>query len=88
MKDVSGMRVAVLSDIHGFSFAFQTVLDDLEAQGPFEEVVVAGDLCEVGPAPADVLAMLQARPFMVLTGNTDADIVEAARAGTGRGAVK
>jgi predicted phosphodiesterase len=82
------MRVAVLSDIHGFSLAFQTVLDDLEAQGPFDEVVVAGDLCEVGPAPAEVLAMLQARPFTVLTGNTDADIVEAARAGTGRGAIK
>lgn len=82
------MRIAVLSDIHGFSLAFQTVLDDLEAQGPFDEVVVAGDLCEVGPAPAAVLKMLQTRSLSVLTGNTDADIVEAARAGTGRGAVK
>jgi predicted phosphodiesterase len=81
------MRVAVLSDIHGFNLAFQTVLDDLEAQGPFDEVVIAGDLCEVGPAPAEVLAMLRARRFTVLTGNTDADIVEAARAGTGRGAI-
>jgi hypothetical protein len=49
------MRVAVMSDIHGFNFALETVLADLDQQGPFDEVVVAGDLCEVGPAPADVL---------------------------------
>ncbi|MEA2594744.1 MAG: hypothetical protein QOF01_1213, partial [Thermomicrobiales bacterium] len=47
------MRVAVMSDIHGFSLALETVLADIDLQGPFDEVVVAGDLCEVGPAPAE-----------------------------------
>ncbi len=46
------MRVAVMSDIHGFNLALETVLADLDAQGPFDEVIVAGDLCEVGPGPA------------------------------------
>jgi Calcineurin-like phosphoesterase superfamily domain len=72
------VRVAVMSDIHGFSIAFETVLADLEQQGPFDEVIVAGDLCEVGPGPAEVLENLRERDFTVLQGNTDADLVEAA----------
>jgi predicted phosphodiesterase len=81
------MRVAVLSDIHGFNLALDTVIADLETQGPFDEFVVAGDLCEVGPDPAGVLSRLQASPYTVLTGNTDADIVEAAISGEGRGSI-
>lgn len=82
------MRIAVLSDIHGFNLALQTVLADLDEQGPFDEVIVAGDLCEVGPAPREVLALLRETRFIVLTGNTDADIVEAARSGAARGSVR
>jgi predicted phosphodiesterase len=73
------MRIAVMSDIHGFSIAAARVLADIDATGPYDAVVVAGDLCEVGPDPAGVLAMLQARDVTVLVGNTDYDIVEAAR---------
>src|SRR4051794_7789263 len=77
------MRVAVMSDIHGFSLALKTVVDDLKDQGPFDEVVVVGDLCEVGPAPVEVLEILQSAKFTVLQGNTDFDIVTAARKGGG-----
>jgi predicted phosphodiesterase len=77
------MRVAVMSDVHGFNLALETVLADLEEQGPFDQVVVAGDLCEVGPAPAKVLELLGARDFVVVQGNTDLDIVVAARNGGG-----
>lgn len=77
------MRVAVLSDIHGFSLALDRVLDAIAADGPFAEVVVAGDLCEVGPDPAGVIARLRTTPFVVLRGNTDRDIVEAAAGGNG-----
>lgn len=79
------MRVAVMSDIHGFDLALETVLADLDAQGPFDEVIVAGDLCEEGPAPDEVLALLQERSLTVLTGNTDRDLVAVAREGGGRG---
>lgn len=73
------MRVAVLSDIHGFSLALDTVIEDLEATGPYDAVIVAGDLCEVGPDPAGVVARLWSRPdWIVLKGNTDDDIVMAA----------
>ena len=70
------MRVAVMSDIHGFSLALDTVVADIEATGPYDLVVVAGDLCEVGPDPAGVLERLQAHPgWVVLKGNTDDDLV-------------
>jgi predicted phosphodiesterase len=80
------MRVAVMSDIHGFNLALETVIDDLREQGPFDAVVVAGDLCEVGPGPADVIELLQAQDdhWIILQGNTDRDIVEAARYSIGR----
>lgn len=75
------MRIAVLSDIHGFSLALDRVLEDIDATGPYDEVVVAGDLCAVGPDPAGVIATLREREVTVLVGNTDADIVEVARFG-------
>ncbi|MGD9713768.1 MAG: metallophosphoesterase [Thermomicrobiales bacterium] len=76
------MRVAVLSDIHGFSIALQTVLADIDRQGPFDAIVVAGDLCETGPAPGDVLDILQSREDLtVIHGNTDRYLVEEAQPG-------
>jgi predicted phosphodiesterase len=78
------MRVAVMSDIHGFNLALETVLADVAAEAaraPIAEVVVAGDLCEVGPAPAEVLDVLRGGEYTVLLGNTDRDLVEAATAG-------
>ena len=72
------MRVAVMSDIHGFNLALNTVLADLDGQTNIDEVVVAGDLCQVGPGPGTVLETLRAGQFTVLKGNTDAYLVEAA----------
>lgn len=73
------MRIAVMSDIHGFSLALDTVLDDIRRQGPFDRVVIAGDLCEVGPDPAGVLDRVRAMDAIVLQGNTDRDIALSAR---------
>lgn len=70
------MRVAIMSDIHGFSLALDAVTADIEATGPYDLVVVAGDHCEVGPDPAGVLQRLQLHPeWIVLKGNTDDDLV-------------
>ena len=79
------MRVAVMSDIHGFSLALEVVLGDLGNQGAIAETIVAGDLCEVGPAPAAVLDILRRSDYTVLQGNTDRDLVEAASEGWGTG---
>ncbi len=73
------MRIAVMSDIHGFDLALATVLQDIERRGPFAEVVVAGDLCEGGPAPRRVLDMLTTSGCTLLLGNTDRDLVMAAQ---------
>jgi len=73
------MRIAVMSDIHGFSLALETVLDDIGRQGPFDQVIVAGDLCEVGPDPAGALERVRGLDAIVLQGNTDRDIALAAR---------
>ena len=72
------MRVAVMSDIHGFDLALDTVQTDLNLQGPFDEIVIAGDRCLVGPAPERVLQRLGASDYTVLCGNTDRDLVAAA----------
>ena len=70
------MRVAVLSDIHGFDLAFETVLADLDATGPYDAVVIAGDLCELGPRPDRVIELIRERGYAAVQGNTDADIVD------------
>ncbi len=73
------MRVAVISDIHGFSLALDTVVADMDAIGDIHAVVVAGDHCEVGPDPLGVLDLLRSHPdWIVLKGNTDDDLVAAA----------
>ena len=74
------MRIAVMSDIHGFDLALRTVLDDLKRRGPFDEVVVAGDLALAGPAPQTVLDVLTRSGYTLLTGNSERDLVEAAQA--------
>lgn len=75
------MRIAVMSDVHGFSIALERVLAHIEANGPFDAVLIAGDLCEVGPAPGEVLDLVRGQDAIVIQGNTDFDIVEAARMG-------
>lgn len=69
------MRVAVLSDIHGFDLAFERVLADIDATGPYDAVVVAGDLCEAGPRPDRVIELIRQRGYSAVQGNTDYDIV-------------
>ena len=69
------MRVAVLSDIHGFDVAFERVLADIDATGPYDAVVVAGDLCEAGPGPDRVIELIRQRGYTAVQGNTDYDIV-------------
>ena len=75
------MRIAVMSDIHGYNLALATVLADIAAREPFDEIVIAGDLVEGGPGPAEVVEMLRGGTFTVLRGNTDRDVVLAAEEG-------
>ncbi|MDQ3044426.1 MAG: metallophosphatase family protein [Chloroflexota bacterium] len=79
------MRVAVMSDIHGFNLALETVLAHIDVDGQFDQIVVAGDLCEGGPGPRQVVDLLQERDITALTGNTDRDLVQLASQGDASG---
>ncbi len=66
------MRIALLSDIHGNLIALEAVLADLRSQGPFDQIVVGGDLVWAGPWPAEVVDAVRGLGATVIQGNTDA----------------
>jgi predicted phosphodiesterase len=66
------MRLAVLADIHGNQLALEAVLNDLKQAGGADKVWVLGDLCLIGPRPAECLQLIRAIPSVqVISGNTD-----------------
>jgi len=73
------MKIAVISDIHGFSIALESVLADIDREPGVDEIISAGDICEGGPDPAGALDILQARGIRSVRGNTDRDLVTNAR---------
>lgn len=72
-------RIAVISDVHGYSLALQRVLSDISEQGPFDHLVIAGDLVEGGPDPDGSLRQIRALDATVLQGNTDRDLANGFR---------
>lgn len=64
------MRIAIFSDVHGNLTALDAVLADIDAQH-VDEIVFAGDLCLVGPRPAECVARLQSTNIRSIYGNTD-----------------
>lgn len=74
------MKVAIISDIHGYSIAFDRVLADIERESAISRLVIAGDLCEGGPDPRGVLDRIHALDnTIVLQGNTDRDLAHGER---------
>lgn len=68
--------VAVLADIHGNLAALESVLADLATQA-HDAVVVAGDLAQNGPHPAETLQRIRDLHVPTVVGNVDRDVVEA-----------
>lgn len=73
------LKIAILSDIHGFSLALDRVLLDIHAHDGIDRVIVAGDLCETGPDPVGVLERLERHGVELLQGNTDRDLAARSR---------
>jgi predicted phosphodiesterase len=71
------VRVAVISDPHGDLVALRAVVADLEARD-LDEVIVAGDLAQGGPQPAEVVDMLVAKGWPMVRGNSDDFLVDLA----------
>jgi predicted phosphodiesterase len=65
------MRIAAFSDTHGNLPALDAVLEDMSRRGPFDHVLMAGDLVAGGPYPAETLAAIRAMNIPVVLGNTD-----------------
>lgn len=75
------MRVAFVSDIHGNYPALQAVLADLDAIGPYDEVVCGGDFISGGAYPERVVATVRERGWPSVRGNGDEWVIEAASSG-------
>ncbi len=64
------MRVAVFSDVHGNLTALEAVLNDI-AHKNVDQIIFAGDLCAIGPRPAECLRRIQDSNIVSIYGNTD-----------------
>lgn len=64
------MKIALFSDVHGNLTGLKAVLADIASQGA-DLVAFAGDLCLMGPRPAECLRLVREQQLAVLMGNTD-----------------
>ncbi len=71
------MRVVVFADIHGNPFSTSAVLAAISERGPFNAVVMAGDVCSDGSDPAACVDMLRADGVQMVYGNADEFIFNA-----------
>lgn len=76
------MKVAVISDIHGFSLALDRVLADIAAEPGIDRIIAAGDLAEGGPDPVGVVDRLRQEGIPSVQGNTDRDLAAGVRNST------
>lgn len=64
------MRIAIFSDVHGNLTGLEAVLADIDRRGA-DLILFAGDLCLIGPRPADTLRLVLDRRIPSVIGNTD-----------------
>lgn len=65
------MRALIVSDIHSNIEAFQSVIDDAQERGGFDEIWSMGDLVGYGPDPVAVIALLRNHQHKAVVGNHD-----------------
>jgi putative phosphoesterase len=67
---ISSVRVAVVSDIHGNRIAFEAVLADLRQTSP-DLILHGGDLAHGGANPAEIVDRIRDLGWQGVMGNTD-----------------
>jgi predicted phosphodiesterase len=72
--NVSTMRFGLMSDVHGNLPALRAVRSALADDGPLDSVIVAGDLLLGGGWPNEVWDVLTADGYVLVQGNTDAEL--------------
>jgi predicted phosphodiesterase len=75
----NSLKIAVISDVHGFSLALAGVLADIAREPGIDRVISAGDLCEGGPDPRGSLEAIRVNGIDSVRGNTDRDLVDGTR---------
>lgn len=70
----AGMRIAIVSDIHGNLTAFEAVLADLKETAP-DLVLHGGDLASSGSAPAEIIDRIRDLGWLGVMGNGDEMLV-------------
>ncbi|MCH7786187.1 MAG: metallophosphoesterase family protein [Chloroflexi bacterium] len=65
------MRALIVSDVHSNLEAFQSVIDDAEARGGFDQVWSLGDLVGYGPDPSACIDLLRQYDHRAVAGNHD-----------------
>lgn len=76
------MRIAIISDSHGNLTALDAVLQELDQTGPYDVVLMGGDVAYGGPYPAECIDRIMERGYLAVRGNTDQMILDAV-AGSG-----
>jgi putative phosphoesterase len=72
----SGLKVAIISDIHGNFVALDTVVGKLRVEN-VTKTVCLGDVIEGGPQPRPVLQKLKSLVIPVVAGNADEEVLDA-----------
>jgi putative phosphoesterase len=75
------MRIAIISDSHGNLPALENVLLDLDRTGPYDVVLMGGDVAYGGPYPSQCIDRIMERGYPCVRGNTDQMIVDAVTGG-------
>ena len=65
------MRALIAADIHSNLEAFQSVLDDAEENGGFDQVWSLGDLVGYGPDPGECIDLIRRHDSRTVAGNHD-----------------
>jgi predicted phosphodiesterase len=68
---VSQMRLALFSDVHGNWTALQEVWATITQRGPFDAIICAGDLASGRPHPSECVEFLAEHDVICVLGNTD-----------------
>lgn len=71
------MRIAIISDSHGNLPALDNVLEDLDRTGPYDTILMGGDVAYGGPYPAQCIDRIMERGYPCVRGNTDQMIIDA-----------
>src|SRR2546430_472448 len=66
----TGMRTAIVSDIHGNRTAFEAVLADLKQTSP-DLILHGGDLADSGSSPVEIVDRIRDLGWQGVVGNTD-----------------